>query len=63
MGNKWKAWRKCRNRNHHRGAHTHSDGSIGDRYSKAPKFYRKEAVEQDQKWLAKMMKGIFRKKG
>lgn len=40
----------------------HSGGADGQ-YSKAPKFYRKEAVRQHQSWLAKLLKSRFNKQG
>lgn len=41
---------------------THSGGS-DNQYSKAPKFYRKEAERQHQNWLAKLLQSRHQKQG
>ena len=55
-----KRYEKCRNRNHHRRPH---GGVSRNKYSKAPTFYRKQESVQNQRWFAKLISGVFRKKG
>lgn len=65
MSDKYKAWKKCHNRQTKTLfiGRPRRHGVATDKYGKAPKFYRQEAGRQEQRWFAKMMQGIFKKKG